>query len=680
MEKMPLMRSNSDPSLLSSESAQHAGSFTRQKTEALNRFAVVASAMKQREVPKNDDDVKEPEPVKSETEVTTNVDDMQSVAKITSSNSSPVISTATMEITTDGIRARRASELEIRKFIQDYKDAQLSESDLSIIRPDEVTLEKELGRGSFGTVYAGICRSQKVAIKLLHDQNIDESALETFRNEVSILSTYHHPNIILYMGACTVPNHLMIVMERMVCNLEDLLLGETKLSLLTRLQMAKGCALGMNWLHSANPMIIHRDLKPENILVDENLRVVITDFGLSERLTHGTEGMDTLIANGAITYISPEVLKGTYFTEKIDIYSFALILLFIHTRKKPYDEEGFDSMSILREEICFKLKRPEWTKKETEMSDGEKMMKKLIEECWDDQPSNRPSFSQIISRLDDIYLQFAIEDPQGRDFWRVNFGAQEKVDLPVFMKALAAHLNCPELLSDSVKQKVLQIVLINQRDGSRTPRPCVTVERFGNMLCRYGSLVREDSTTIVDKIKSLMMAPWFHGEATKRQSIGRLLDQPVGTFLIICGKRKKAFILFYVDKHNKVRSESIFRVDVNNLRMSPLEDDTEDDDDNNEAEDKEQTKPLPLYGSIHELIEANKHLLRIPCAGSELSYLFGDNVGKLGHDLDSSSDEESSEEDTANNSDSESDDEYSNSNDVETSPRTSSTDEDDDDD
>jgi len=49
-------------------------------------------------------------------------------------------------------------------------------------------------------------------------------------------------------------------------------------------------------------------------------------------------------------------------------------------------------------------------------------------------------------------------------------------------------------------------------------------------------------------MKSVMMAPWFHGEATKRQSIGRLLEHPIGTYLIIYGKRKKAFILFYVDK------------------------------------------------------------------------------------------------------------------------------------
>jgi len=343
--KIPLVRSSSDPSLLSSETAQHAGSFTRQKTEALNRVVTVAAAIKHRDNsatksksalfidfhpssspfdlitrfhPKAAES-EDNEPTTSNIKVESKDSDatLLGVSKVLTSLSTPVMGSLTEEmgllnIANNGSngndseppRVRRKSEIDIRKFIQEYKESR-QDSDLSIIQPDEVKLEKELGKGSFGTVYAGVCRSQKVAIKLLHDQHIEESVLETFRNEVTILSTYHHPNIILYMGACTVPNHLMIVMEKMDYNLEDLLLGETKLSLLTRLKMAKGCALGMNWLHSANPMIIHRDLKPENILVDENLRVVITDFGLSERLTRGSEGMDTLIANGAITYISP---------------------------------------------------------------------------------------------------------------------------------------------------------------------------------------------------------------------------------------------------------------------------------------------------------------------------------------------------------------------------------------
>lgn len=65
----------------------------------------------------------------------------------------------------------------------------------------------------------------------------------------------------LFLGASTQPGALMIIFELMKCDLEDILLNkERKLSLLTKLRLAKDAALGMAWLHGADPMIIHRDV------------------------------------------------------------------------------------------------------------------------------------------------------------------------------------------------------------------------------------------------------------------------------------------------------------------------------------------------------------------------------------------------------------------------------------
>lgn len=92
-----------------------------------------------------------------------------------------------------------------------------------------------------------------------------------------------HPNIVLFMGACTEPDNLMIVTELM--NRGDvhsiLRNDDIQLSLLRKLEMARDIAQGMNWLHCSNPPIIHRDLKPTNLLVADNWEVKICDFGLS---------------------------------------------------------------------------------------------------------------------------------------------------------------------------------------------------------------------------------------------------------------------------------------------------------------------------------------------------------------------------------------------------------------
>lgn len=74
-----------------------------------------------------------------------------------------------------------------------------------------------------------------------------------------LLSKIHHPHVIMLMGASF--NPLMIVTDIMEGDLEHLLLDHTiPLSLLTRLEMAKDAALGLNWLHCSSPMIIHRDV------------------------------------------------------------------------------------------------------------------------------------------------------------------------------------------------------------------------------------------------------------------------------------------------------------------------------------------------------------------------------------------------------------------------------------
>lgn len=90
-------------------------------------------------------------------------------------------------------------------------------------------------------------------------------------------SRLNHPNVLLFMGACTVPGEMAIVTE--LChrgNLEHLLHNErAQLSLYKRLEMAKEAAVGMAWLHGADPQIVHRDLKPSNLLVDKHGQIKV---------------------------------------------------------------------------------------------------------------------------------------------------------------------------------------------------------------------------------------------------------------------------------------------------------------------------------------------------------------------------------------------------------------------
>eukprot|EP01120_Amphizonella_sp_Union-15-10_P011096 TRINITY_DN4615_c0_g1_i3.p1 TRINITY_DN4615_c0_g1~~TRINITY_DN4615_c0_g1_i3.p1 ORF type:complete len:254 (-),score=42.75 TRINITY_DN4615_c0_g1_i3:23-784(-) len=206
------------------------------------------------------------------------------------------------------------------------------------IDPSELEIINQIGSGCFGNVYSGKCRGKLVAIKKLHQQELEEDLLAEFKKEVEIMTHLRHPNIVLYMGSCTVPGHLAIVTELLPKgNLADLLRNpDIEITTIQKLKMAKDIAQGMNWLHCSKPPIIHRDLKPTNLLVDDNWNVKVCDFGLAS--VQKTQVMtDEGDAPGTPLWMSPEVLLGKPLSEKADIYSYGIVLWEVLTRTEPFD-------------------------------------------------------------------------------------------------------------------------------------------------------------------------------------------------------------------------------------------------------------------------------------------------------------------------------------------------------
>src|SRR3989338_6569438 len=117
--------------------------------------------------------------------------------------------------------------------------------------PQDIVIDKELGRGAFGVVYKCTLFGKEVAVKKLINQNVDSETLLAFKKEVAIMAKLRHPNVLLFMGACTEPGNLMIVTELMPRgSVDDMLKNkENPLSFKMRMKIAKQAALGMNWLH-----------------------------------------------------------------------------------------------------------------------------------------------------------------------------------------------------------------------------------------------------------------------------------------------------------------------------------------------------------------------------------------------------------------------------------------------
>ncbi|MED6182867.1 hypothetical protein PIB30_032790 [Stylosanthes scabra] len=283
-------------------------------------------------------------------------------------------------------------------------DPPLSDIDpnsLQVIMNEDLEELKELGSGTFGTVYHGKWRGTDVAIKRIKKScftgrsSEQERLTVEFWREADILSKLHHPNVVAFYGVvqdgpggtmATVTEYMVDGSLRHVLLRKDRYLDRRK-----RLIIAMDAAFGMEYLHSKN--IVHFDLKCDNLLVNlkDPLRPIckVGDFGLSKikRNTLVSGGV-----RGTLPWMAPELLNGSSnkVSEKVDVFSFGIVLWEILTGEEPYANMHYGAIigGIVNNTL-----RP------TIPSYCDSEWRTLMEQCWAPNPAVRPSFTEIARRL-----------------------------------------------------------------------------------------------------------------------------------------------------------------------------------------------------------------------------------------------------------------------------------------
>ncbi|XP_043704024.1 putative cysteine-rich receptor-like protein kinase 43 [Telopea speciosissima] len=265
----------------------------------------------------------------------------------------------------------------------------------------------KLGEGASGEVFKGcLADGREIAVKRLFISY--KSRSDEIYNEMYILTHTQHKNLVRFLGCCLTNDVTLFVYEFFPNkSLDNFLFDPEKrkeLDWKKRSGIIMGTAEGIQYLHNdCECLIVHRDIKASNILLDLRYRPKIADFGLA-RFCSKDMSLDCTPICGTLGYMAPEYLANGQLSEKIDVYSFGILVLEIVSgimNSKFKQDESLDTLVTIAWKHFQSNTVKEIIDEYLEIDDMEHVIRVIHVGllCTQLSPSLRPTMAQAIEML-----------------------------------------------------------------------------------------------------------------------------------------------------------------------------------------------------------------------------------------------------------------------------------------
>ncbi|XP_028778175.1 receptor-like protein kinase FERONIA [Neltuma alba] len=275
-----------------------------------------------------------------------------------------------------------------------------------------------IGEGGFGKVYKGLIHDGVTNVAIKRRNPTSHQGYREFQNEINLLSSFCHMNLVSLLGYCQEGNELILVYEYMAeGTLRDHLYKTKKQPLPwnQRIEICIAAARGLHYIHTGTQHpVIHRDVKSANILLDHNLVAKIADFGLSRiGPTSASRSHVSTNVKGTFGYLDPEYYRRRKLTEKSDVYSFGVVLFEVFCGRPAVNP-------LAVEEDGEKIGLVEWAWQCHLSGEFHRMMdphlkgrvpsgclKEFVDigiKCLAEKSKDRPTMGEVLSSLEKVLL------------------------------------------------------------------------------------------------------------------------------------------------------------------------------------------------------------------------------------------------------------------------------------